>query len=136
MQLSYVPVGVYVCVDGIRLLCICVFACAYVLCERKVEGKDGWGGVGAFYEVRAAGRRSCLSFLRMINEDVTKGFLFFSIIRDLHVDGAQKPQYFNYVAVFYLASYSRGHGVEFIYMLLCHFIYFSYAFLAHYGYFI
>jgi hypothetical protein len=30
-------------VGGFRLLFICVFACAYVLCERKVEGKDGWG---------------------------------------------------------------------------------------------
>jgi hypothetical protein len=58
------------------------------------------GGVGAFHEVRGAWRRSCLSFFRMINEDITKGFLFFSIIRDLHVAGVQKSQQFNYIAVF------------------------------------
>jgi hypothetical protein len=50
-----------------------VFACAYVLCERKVE-KESVGGMGSFHEVRGAGRGSCVSFLRKINEDVTKGF--------------------------------------------------------------
>jgi hypothetical protein len=86
---------VCMCVGGSRRLCICAFVCAYVLCERKIEGKDGWVGVGAFHELRDAGGRSCLSFLRMINEDVTKGLIFCSITRDFHVGGAQKSQYFN-----------------------------------------
>jgi hypothetical protein len=50
-------------------LCICVFACAYVLCERK--GRVC--GMGSFHKVRGAERGSCVSFLRNINEDVTKG---------------------------------------------------------------
>lgn len=56
----------------------------------------------AFHEVRGAGLRSYFSFLRMVNEEVTKGFLLFSIIRDFHVDGAQNSPYVNCIAVFLL----------------------------------
>jgi len=72
---------VYMCV------CVCIFI------------------VFAFHEVRGAGHRSYLSFLRMVNEDVTKGFLLFTIIRDFHVDGAQNSPYVNYVAVFFYSCF-------------------------------
>jgi len=58
--------------------------------------------VVAFHEVRGAGRRSYLWFLRMRIEDVTKGFLPFSIVRDFHVNGAQNAQCVNYVTFFFL----------------------------------
>jgi len=51
-------------------------------CVRE-RWKERLGGVVAFHEVRGAGRRSCLSFLRMRNEDVTKGFLLFGNVRDI-----------------------------------------------------
>ena len=63
------------------------------------------GGEVAFYEVRGARRRSYLSFFRMVNEDVTKEFLLFSIIRDFHVDGTQNSPYVNYVADFFYSCF-------------------------------
>jgi hypothetical protein len=90
---------VCMCVGGSRRLCIYVCLRVHMDCVRERE-KERMGRVDAFHELRGAGRRSCLSLLRMINEDVTKGFLLFSIIRDFHIDGAQNSQYVNYVAVF------------------------------------
>ena len=54
----------------------------HMYCVRE-RWKERLGGVVAFHEVRGAGRRSCLSFLRMRNEDVTKGFLLFGNVRDI-----------------------------------------------------
>jgi hypothetical protein len=70
------------CVGGCRRLCVCVFACAYMLCEGKVE-KERVGGMGSFHEVRGAGRGSCVSLLRKINEDVTKGFFYSLALQEI-----------------------------------------------------